>query len=203
MADPDPFLGNVALLTKLDEIPCKANWQAARHRYVLETYGEAGIDDVAGRLEPEVRRAFLSPPLTMAWSNVATVVRIDRAIFEGPMNRELRRMHRFGAEIAKYDVPSIYRAFFRLGTPSFILGKIPLVWSQYFRRGTIKTIIGKGEAELTLEDLCMPLYLCAQGIPGWFDATLELVGARGRTVEQSKCMHAGDPQCTWRATWRS
>ncbi len=201
--DVDPFLGRADRLGRLDDIPCKANWLAARHRYVESHYGHVGVDEVAARLDDEHRRAFINPPPTMAWSNVATVVNIDRAIFEGPMDRDLRRMRRFGAEIAKYDVPGIYRAFFRIGTPGFVMGKIPLVYGQYFRRGAMRTTTGKGEAEIQLVEVTFPAYLCAHGISGWFDAMMELVGARAPNVEHDKCVHNGDPRCGWRATWRA
>lgn len=198
----DPFMGRPDLCTRLDEIACKANWQAARHRYVLEQYGDRGVRQVTERLESEsLRRAFLDPPPTMAWSTVATVVAIDRAIFEGPMERSFARMRHFGGEIAKYDVPGIYRAFFRLGTPGFVLGKLPVVWRQYFRAGSLRTVIGRGEADVALEGVVLPAYLCEHGIAGWFDAMLELVGARAPNVRHGRCVHRGDAECAWLATW--
>ncbi len=199
----DLFLGRAERLTPLDQIPCKANWQAARYRYVLEKHGRAGVEDVSARLaDPALRRAFVDPPPTMAWTNVGTVVAIDRAILDGPMSGDVARMRHFGAEIAKYDVPGLYRAFFRLGTPAFVMGKIPLVFNQYFRRGTIRVTPGPARAELTLEDIVLPYYLCEHGIAGWLDAMLELVRARQPLVRQARCVHRGDPACAWEASWR-
>ncbi len=198
----DPFDGRRDRLGPLDDFPCKAHWQAARHRYVLDEYGERGVSDVLSRLTPALREAFLRPAVTMAWSTVATVVGIDRAIYEGPMGSSLNRMRHFGSEIAKYDVPGIYRAFFRLGTPGFILGKIPLVYRQYFKKGAVKCHVEQARAEIHLEGVAFPHYLCAYGITGWFDAMLELVGTRGSSLEHTACVHRDDPGCTWTATWR-
>ncbi len=197
----DPFLGRSDVLGRLEDLPCKANWLAARHRYVESQYGKAGVDDVVRRLDDVHRRAFLEPPPTMSWSNVGIVVTIDRAIFTGPMDGSLRRMRHFGAEIAKYDVPGVYRVFFRLGTPGFMVGKLPLVYRQYFRRGAMQATVERGQAEIKLVDVTFPAYLCEHGISGWFDAMLELVGARAPRVEHAKCVHRGDPHCAWQATW--
>ncbi|MEB2312415.1 MAG: hypothetical protein OZ921_08520 [Sorangiineae bacterium] len=201
--EQDPFLGRAERLGAMREVPCKGNWLAARRRYVEAAYGPAGIADVSARLDAELLEAFLRPPLAMAWTDLATVVGVDRAIFEGPMARDLSRMRHFGAEIAKGDIPTLYRAFFRLGTPSFVMKKLPVVYRQYFRRGGLVVETSAGSVEITLADLTMPVYLCAYGITGWFDAMLELVGARAAQVEHRACVHRGDAACVWRGAWRT
>ncbi|GAB4202527.1 MAG: hypothetical protein OHK0013_15920 [Sandaracinaceae bacterium] len=200
----DEFYGLRDKLDELAEVPCKANWLGARRRYVEEQYGRRGLDDVAARLPDEaLRRSFLEPPLPMSWARVGTVVAIDHAIFEGPMGGSLGRMRHFGGEIAKYDVPSLYRAFIRLGTPSFVLSKIGLVWSMYFRKGALTTELRDGSADIHLRGLVLPAYLCQHGISGWLDATLELVEARAPVVRHGRCVHAGDDHCVWTASWRT
>jgi hypothetical protein len=198
----DEFYGRRELLTDLDRVPCKANWLAARRRYVESHFGDSGVRDVASRLEAEAtRRSFLEPPLPMSWSDVATVVAIDRAIFEGPMNLSYARMREFGGEIATYDVNGVYRAFFRLATPRFVFSRIGTVWSQYFRRGSLACETRERDADIHLHDVVMPRYLCQHGIPGWFDTMLGLVGARAPSVRHPSCIHAGADHCVWNARW--
>lgn len=198
----DPFLGDVSKVRDLDRIPCKGNWVAARHRYVLEEYGQLGVDDVASRLEGRPRETFLAPPLTMALGDVGTVVEIDRAIVDGPMNGRIPRMKEFGGKIARYDVPVVYRVFFRIGTPGFILGRIGLVYGQYIKRGRMSASIGKSEGEVTLREVPLPYYLCEHGISGWIEAALELAGAQTFFARQLRCVHRGDAECMWHVVWR-
>jgi hypothetical protein len=196
------FLGRRDLLAGIEDVHCKANWIAVRRRYVEDHYGTAGIDEVLRRLsDPAARRAFLEPPLPMAWTRVGPALAIDRAICEGPMGGSIARMRHFGAEIAKYDVPGFYRAFFRLATPAFVFSKLNMVWSMYFRKGSVRCEVGDGQAEVHLEGIVLPHYLSAYGITGWLDATLELLGARSPSVRYVHDPHAGAPHSVWLVRW--
>jgi hypothetical protein len=198
----DPFLGNLALVRDLANVPCKGNWVAARRRYVLEEYGKDAADEVEGRLSGRAREAFVAPPLTMSLSDVGVVVEIDRAIVDGPMQGQIPRMKDFGGRIARYDLPVVYRVFFRVGTPGFVIGRLGLVYSQYIKRGKITVRAGANEAVVTLTESPLPYYLCEYGIAGWFEAALNLAGGKSFFARQLRCVHRGDPTCVWNLVWR-
>lgn len=199
---PDPFLGDPRLVRDLDRVPCKGNWVAARSRYVSEEFGEWGERDVRARLEGAALDAFVQPPLPMTMSNVGLIVAIDRAIVDGPMGGRVERMRDFGSKIARYDVPAIYRVFFRFGSPGFILGRAGLIYGQYVKRGKMKADVGTNEAEVTLTEVPLPYYLCEHGICGWLQAATELAGAKTVVVRQTRCVHRGDADCCWHVAWR-
>ncbi|MBX3249550.1 MAG: hypothetical protein KF901_20400 [Myxococcales bacterium] len=202
IAVADAFLGNPHLVRDLERVPCKGNWVAARSRYVDEQFGASGRQDVESRLEGAALDAFVHPPLPMVMSNVGVIAAIDRAILDGPMRGRFERMKHFGATIARYDVPVVYRVFFRFGSPGFILGRAGLIYGQYVKRGKMKADVGTTEGEITLTEVPLPYYLCEHGICGWLEAATELAGAKMPVARQTRCVHRGDSECRWHVAWR-
>ena len=47
----------------------------------------------------------------------------------------------------------------------------------------------------------LPFHLCEFGIPGFAFSALSLSSARHPKVEQTTCIHRGEPRCTWRLGW--
>jgi hypothetical protein len=202
MPSNDPLLGR----------PDKAAWRsyqikgnllAARARYVRETWGEAVVAAVAGQLEGDLRTTFEGSILPFAWYPFPTMAEIDRAIVALPMGGQLSLMKRFGATIARYDLPTLYKVLFKLGSPGFILGRLGVVYATYLRGGGMGPVsVEKGSARLALTEGDLPYYFCDQGVPGWMVAAIELSGGKDADVIQDRCMHRGDPNCEWSCRWK-
>jgi hypothetical protein len=198
----DAFWGESARMSDLESTTCKGNWVAARHHYVSERWGQPGMRAVAERLEPRFREAFLSPPLPFVWKPLAYVAHIDHGIFSGPMERDLGQMRAFGEFISRHDLNALYRMFFKVGTPSFILKRANVIFCQYIRGGTLEPTVGSTSATIAMHDIVLPYYLCEHGIPGWLQAAMQVAGARDATVQQSRCAHRGDSHCVLEVEWR-
>jgi hypothetical protein len=201
MPESDPALG-LAEKSAWRAYQLKGTLLAARPRYVREQWGDAGFAEVASRLSPPIRAVFEGSALPFAWYPFPEMAEIDRAIVAGPMAGDLSQMKRFGATIARYDLPTLYKMLFKIGTPSFIVKRINLAYSTYIRGGTIEaTSVSKDRAVVTLTEGNLPLYFCDQGIPGWFSAAIELSGGTGVRVTQVQCVHKADARCVWEASW--
>jgi predicted hydrocarbon binding protein len=180
----------------------KGSLLAARPRYVRDTWGDAAFADVAARLHGETRAAFESAALPFAWYPFRPMAEIDRAIVAGPMGGDLAQMKRFGSTIARYDLSTIYKMLFKVGSPAFILKRIGVVYSTYIRGGSITPVsVEKGHAVVVLGGGDFPFYFCDQGIPGWFAAAVELSGGKNVHVVQAECVHRGAARCSWEARW--
>ncbi len=201
MTDIDTVLGR-ADLQIWQGYQVKGTLLAARPRYVLEQWGEAALQDLTAQLSPATRIVFESPALPFTWHSFHTLAEIDAAIIRGPMGGKPARMKHFGATIARYDLPTLYKMLFKLGTPSFLIKRVGVVYGMYFRGGGIAAPrVDAQSAHLMLAHGVMPLYMCRYGISGWLTAALELSGARGVRVDEVECRHAGAPACTWTASW--
>lgn len=198
----DPFMGDLALLHDLEGFQCKGNWVAARHRYVRETFAPAVFDAVAGALGPRDRALFASPPLAFSWQPLTAVVAMDRAIVDVAMDGQVARMRDFGNLIARYDLPALYKVFFKLGTPGFVLGRAGLIYGQYLRRGRMRAETTQRSAVVTLTEAALPYYLCEHGISGWLEAAVAMSGGTRIRLRQARCAHRRDPACVWEADWQ-
>ena len=180
----------------------KGSLLASRPRYVRDQWGAAGLTDVASRLSPPMRALFQSAVLPFAWYPFQEMAEIDRAIVAGPMRGDVSHMKQLGLTIARYDLPTLYKMFFKLGTPSFVLKRINTAYATYIRGGTIEASpVSKNHAVVTQIDGDLPLYFCDQGILGWVSAAVELSGGRDVHVAQVDCVHKGAARCTWEASW--
>lgn len=197
----DSFWGQRSILSDLTNTTCKGNWVAARHHYVVERHGQRGVEQVAGLLEAPYRDAFLTPPLPFVWLPLDLLTHIDHAIFTELMHGNLDQMREFGGFIARRDLTALYRMFFKLGTPGFVLRRSRLVFAQYIKGGSLEPTVEGKDATLFVRDLVLPYYLCEHGIPGWLQAALELAGGHSVKVTQPSCAHRGDPECVLHASW--
>lgn len=197
----DPILGNAKILSKIDEHEVKGNLVGARPRYVRERWGEEGIADVAARLSEPERKLFLATTLPFNWYPMRAMAEIDRAIVLGPMRGDPFRMKDFGATIARYDLPTIYKVLFKVGSPAFVVRRIGVAYRTYIRGGSMRgETPTSASAIITLEGN-LPKYLCTHGCAGWFSAAIELSGGRRVRVTETDCVHDGAKHCRWEAHW--
>jgi len=180
----------------------KGNLLAARPRYVREKWGEAAVMDVASRLDPAVRPLFEREVLPFSWHSFGALGAIDKAIVDGPMGGNMALMKHFGATIARYDLSTLYKMLFKLGSPDFIVRRVGVVYRTYVKGGGMAAAdVHRGEAFVRLSEGSLPRYFCGFGVPGWFTAALELSGGKRVDVDEVECIHTGAARCVWRARW--
>jgi len=202
VADSDPIYGDLALADRIARHEVKGNLLSARPRYVEERWGDAGLVDVMKRLDGAARQAMQETILPFSWYPLKVMAEIDRAIVEGPMGGHISLMKDFGATIARYDLPTLYRVLFKVGTPAFIIRRMNVAYRTYIRHGTmLGETPSSTNATVTFVDGVFPKYLCTHGVAGWLTAALELSGAHRVDVREIVCVHDGAPACKWRAEW--
>lgn len=201
MASIDPFLGSSSR-RDWASYSVKGNLLAARPRYIREKWGEQTLKDLVKQLDPRARAFFEAPILPFQWYPFEAVLEIDRVMLAGPMQSELDAMVQFGSDVARYDLSTLYKVLFKLGTPAFIVKRIGTAYGMYVKGGTmVPSGVESGKATVTLQEGSLPLYFCRYGIAGWFTAALELSGAHGVQVKETTCVHDGAARCAWQATW--
>lgn len=197
----DEFWGDRSKLTGLDTLRCKGNWLASRPRYVRDTWGDEMLARVSERLEERERGYFDKSPMPFMWHPFEALCLIDEKIVEVPMQGDVTAMRAFGGAMTDYDLNMVYRAFFRLGTPEFLLSKTHLLWRQYASAGRLASKVEKGEATLALEEVVIPRYLCTYGICGYLGAATVAAGGTNVRSEHTACVHLGDPVCRYALRW--
>jgi len=203
MAAHDPVFGDLAHDREMRDNQIKGNLLGRRAWYVRDRFGDDALRKLTGVVPEGARKFLVDAPLTFAWYPFGVMMDIDRAIVDGPMRGEIGRMTEFGSAIAKHDLPLLYKVLFKVGSPSFIIKRLNIVAKQYIRESIISSVVdGDGEALVTQGGRRFPMYFCTYGVSGWFQAALELSGAKSPTVEHASCLHRNDAACTWRLRWR-
>jgi hypothetical protein len=180
----------------------KGNLLAARPRYVREQWGEEAVRDIAKRLDASIRPMFDGSVLPFAWHSFGTLAAIDSLIVTGPMGGDIARMKHFGETIAHYDLSTLYKMLFKLGSPEFVMRRVGVVYRTYIKGGGMAAAeVQRGEAMVRLTEGCLPRYFCAFGVAGWFTAALELSGGKAVDVREVECVHKGSRNCVWHAKW--
>jgi hypothetical protein len=202
MTNFDPAIGDLSHEGEMRGNQVKGNLVNSRAWYVREHYGAESIPMLAEQLSPESREYLVVPSLSFAWKSMGPLIDLDRAIFTSLMKSDITKMREFGAEIAMHDLPTIYKTFMRLGTPSFVLSKVSVACGMYFKETTLRAAkVSPRESSIALVGRRWPLYLCSWGLEGWFNAAVTLSGAKNATTIHSSCLHRGDAECRWDVTW--
>lgn len=198
----DPALGDLSHDDEMRGGQVKGNLVNSRAWFVREHFGEDAIPRLAEELTPAAREYLTVPSMSFAWKSMGPLLDLDRAIFLSLMKSDVAQMRAFGAEIAMHDLPTIYRTFMRLGTPSFVLSKVSVACGMYFKETTLRaTKITSQESSIALVGRRWPMYLCTYGLEGWFNAAVTISGAKNATTHHSACLHRGDHECRWTVTW--
>ncbi len=107
-----------------------------------------------------------------------------------------------GRFVVDDGVNGLYKAFFKIASPGFVLRGSALLWRLFFKGCKLKiTKSGKGHASAILvgHSQCY-LPLCIS-IRGGMMRSLEHGGARNVKVRDHKCRSSGGDRCEFHFTW--
>lgn len=170
-------------------------------RYVRERFGEAPLAAILDALGEADRRA-LEGVLASSWYDVSLFLR-----FMVEAERQLRAQEpslarKMGRASCDYGLTTVYKIFFRIGSPEFIIGRAARVFSSYYDTGELcilETRPGRCLAELRGFEGGAPQF--CERIFGWMQRTLELAGAKNLRPRHDVCVHRGGAVCRFEGDW--
>ncbi|HET7189276.1 MAG TPA: hypothetical protein VFI52_14090 [Gemmatimonadaceae bacterium] len=171
------------------------NFVLARE-YVINTFGEALWARALARVSPELRRVWEQPLLTVsaydfaAFKAVAAAVAVE-AKADG--DRAVAAMYEY---IAERSLNTLYKVFFRLANPAFVIGNFPKLWSRFFTAGEVRVPVAEREhAELRFTVPEIFLDWLGPACLGYSTKAVELAGGRDVAVREV------ERRATARGTW--
>jgi hypothetical protein len=174
----------------------------ASMRFLQERFGPAGVGPVLEKLDPKHRAELGSGVLDSVWYPMSLLLELMRAAVavHGEGHPELIR--EMGRASAEYGVKGVYKVFFKVGSPQFIIGRASRVFSSYYDTGQIRVVeSGPGRAVLDLAGFDAGAPEFCQRILGWMEKTVEMAGARNLEPAHSLCRHRGDEVCRFEGRW--
>ncbi len=171
-------------------------------RYVRERFGDESLGRVLAALPAEDRRALEGGVLASSWYDVATFLRfmVEAERQLGAQEKDVVR--RMGRASCDYGITTVYKVFFKIGSPEFIIGRAARVFSSYYDTGELRIAEsgpGRAVAELTGFEGGAPQF--CERIFGWMQRTLERAGAANLRSRHEVCVHRGGAVCRFEGDW--
>lgn len=176
---------------------------AARLNWVRRHHGEAAVEKVraamkqraaAGKLQFGVAKSDWYPFDLF----IDLIETIDRVLGKG--DGALYAV--IAGQSAEDDMKTIYKVFFKMMKPLFIVKKASQVWRQHYDSGRLVVVREEpGAAELEILDFATPHAVHCESIRGFCLKTLEMTGVRNPAGVHRTCRAKGDARCLFLMTW--
>jgi hypothetical protein len=167
---------------------------------VIQKHGDAAWEGVLGAMDPTEANVIRSAvgvgwyPLDLYGKLLRSV---DRRIGGGDL-RTIPALARFEAE---RDLPTIHRLLLKMVKPAYIVEKMAELWPRYNSTGRLTMHrLGDRAVDVTLSDWSADEALCL-AVEGYSARALELAGAKGLRIVQSRCRARGAEVCFFRIKW--
>jgi hypothetical protein len=169
-------------------------------RYVRERFGEGPLARVIEALPEGDRAAFGHGVLASSWYGMDAFLRLMQEAERQLRAQEPDVIRKMGRASCEYGVTGVYKIFFKVGSPEFIISRAARVFTSYYDTGELK-IVESGAKRVVAELAGIEGGATHERIYGWMQRTLELAGARNLCSAHSACVHRGDPVCRFEGSW--
>jgi hypothetical protein len=184
-------------------IQVKGSAPASSIRFITERFGSDAVRRVAAELPAEERAAVEAGLLASTWYPFSLLLNLSRAI-EKHFGRDVPRIqHEMGRASADYALTIVYKLFFRIASPQFILSRAASLFRNYYTTGELRVVVAEtGHAVLELGGFEEPPREMCPRLGGFYERTIELAGGKGFRMVHEQCMNRGDAVCRTEAWWQ-
>jgi hypothetical protein len=172
----------------------------ARFDYLKKHFPERWPAFLAA-LAPPARELALSGALNNAWYPFDAFVDLNLCAVRVFEVDELPTV--LGAYAAEANVPTLYKLFFKLGSPAYVLSKAAMLWHVHHDTGRAELLLLEdGWYEYRIHEFGSPNAMLCRSLQGFIRRTLEMAGAKNVELSKEQCAADGAPYCAFRARWR-
>lgn len=160
-----------------------ANFVFARD-FVNARYGPDAWAQVLARLSPEHRRLWESPLMLIGTYDFGAFKAAAAAVGEvtGAGDRALAAMYEYAAD---QSLNTLYKVFFRLANPAFVIGNFPKLWPRFFTAGEVRVDnVARDRAELHFSVPAPFLDWLGPACLGYSSKAVQLAGGRDVRVRE-------------------
>jgi len=154
-------------------------------KYILQEYGPEIWAKLLSRLPKDAAEIWLGPPLAnMSYPFSAFKLMVDDLSKEAGIVKEAEtaRLYEF---IADNSLNILYKAFFQLANPSFVIRNYPKLWTRFFETGKVEVPVAeKGHA--IVKFILPEIFLdwISPACLGYSKKAVEMAGGRNLVVQQ-------------------
>jgi hypothetical protein len=174
----------------------------ARLRYVRERHGEDGLRRLFDALPAGARAALEGEVLPDAWLSFDVFVEVNVAVDRLFGKGDLALCFELGRYAAEVNLPTLFRFFYRFGSPVYIFRRAAQLWSLHYDSGRLAAMeAGSNRFRLEILDFERPHRVLCQSVLGWACRSCELSGGVVLATEEARCRVRGDETCELLVTW--
>ena len=189
----------------MEDVPARGPNFVYGKEFVREKHGLKVWEEVMDRLPAEAATVWSGPLLitgTYPFSAFKAMLAALTEVVGTQPDHETARMYSY---IADRSLNSVYKFFFSLTQPSFVISRYPVLWQRFFKAGTVQVSqagAGRARLDFTLPEIfldwirpaCLGYSSKAVGLSGGSDLELE-------DLERSQ-LPGGDWRISYKLTWR-
>jgi hypothetical protein len=171
--------------------------------YLRNRLGEEGFDRLLQTLPEDPRASFSRTVLESTWYEFGHLLILMRAAESQvalPPGRSLAwDMGRFSAE---HGLNTVYRMFFKMADPSYIVKRASHLFPAYYDSGEMRLVTQDSSgAVIRIAGFREPCTEFCDRMQGWMERTIELTGSKHVQLEHPRCAARGDAYCEYRGLW--
>jgi hypothetical protein len=171
--------------------------------FVDYRFGKDGIEKLRDSLSDDLKKEISKGIIPSDWYPFKFQVEIYEKIDKVFGSGSFEFCKEIGKYTAEYEVSTIHKLFFKIGSPDTILKFGSLLWGRYYNKGKLEIISEeKYSATAYVKDwhpisraFCIDLF-------GWMEKTLQLAGASSVYIKHSECLLDGFPHCKYEGFWK-
>lgn len=180
----------------------RASILQSRKRFVVDGYGEEAWRRVLGSLSSEHRHLLSESVPSTQWQPFALFVELNLAIDRLLGNGDLSMCKQLGYFGADYNLPTIFRVFYRVSSVGFIMRRASQLWGKHYDSGTVRVEEHQGKhVSLHIENFDTPHKTHCLSVQGWCERAIELSGGKNPVSEIVACRVTGDARCSIECHW--
>jgi hypothetical protein len=171
-------------------------------KFASDHYPEKTVRAVMESLPAEHRSELGKSILAGDWYDAGLLHTYMHALARASGDPEDDLFYRIGRQSCDDGLNSLYRMFFKVGSPHFILKRVPQIWGNYYDAGRMTLVEGTPlTALIRLEGTHFPDEALCHRIRGWMVRAIELSGGKQITIVHTACVHHGQAVCEWKGNW--
>ncbi len=178
---------------------------SGRLKYVQRYFGDAKLDEVMAGLSDQEAATQIkrSGALRSSWYPLDLLVDLSRTIDKVCGHGDGKLYRTMAGQVAEDDLSTVYKVFFKLASPGFIIEKAAQVWRQYYDSGEMVVLERQpGHAIMELRDFDSPNAVHCEMAAGWMERSIAMSGGKDVVLEHAPCRGRGGERCRFEARWR-
>lgn len=171
-----------------------------RKQLLSDIAGEEGFAAIIAKLSPRTA-SYTKTPLASSWCEFASLIELDRTIYESLKQKYPNILALIGAASAELGIGRVYKSLDSTELVKFLENQAQF-HNQFQKFGNVRFEKTANGGRMICSDYAVysPIF-CASGAGFYLESILRHGGSEPSVVE-TKCQTLGDAVCSYEMTWR-